>query len=79
MKVQIEISDMALSLAILSLKGAANSDSDCQMLEQAVERCKNEVTEIDIAKIDKEGAIQVAFALAAIVMQGELIEGGGEK
>lgn len=79
MKVQIEISDTALSLAILSLKGAVITDSDRQMLEQAVERCKNEVTEIDIAKIDEEGAIQVSFALAAIVMQAELIEGGGKK
>lgn len=79
MKVQIEISDMALSLAILAMKGAANSDSDRQMLEQAVERCKNEVTEIDIEKADEDRALSVAFALAAIARQCELIEGGGEK
>ena len=74
MKVQIEIKEEALSIAVLSIGTMAKSDTDSHLLEQAVERCKNEVTEIDIEKHDEDMSLQIALALFAIIQQGENIE-----
>ncbi|MBR6905202.1 MAG: hypothetical protein IKN32_10170 [Bacteroidales bacterium] len=74
MKVQIEIKEEALSIAVLSIGTMAKSDTDSHLLEQAVERCKNEVTEIDIEKHDEDMSFQIALALIAITQQGENIE-----
>lgn len=74
MKVQIEIKEEALSIAVLSIGTMAKSDTDSHLLEQAVERCKNEVTEIDIEKHDEDMSLQIALALLAITQQGENIE-----
>ena len=74
MKVQIEIKEEALSIAILSIGTMAKSETDSGLLEQAVERCKNEVTEIDIEKHDEDMSLQIALALFAITQQGENIE-----
>ena len=79
MKVQIEISEQALSIAILSMVAMVKSGADRYVLEKAVERCKNEITEIDIEKHDEDGILQVALALFAITRQGELMQEGGEK
>lgn len=40
MKVQIEISDMALSLAILAMKGATNSDPTAKCLSRRLNVAK---------------------------------------
>lgn len=74
MKVQIEINEKAVSIAILSLGTMAKSENDSRLFEQAVERCKNEVTEIDIEKHDENMSLQMALAIFAIIQQVDKIE-----
>lgn len=74
MKVQIEIPKKAVNLAIAQISQSASNDDDLNILEQAVSRCNDEVTEIDISEEDDNMLIQIVLAMKAIAKRGEEIE-----
>lgn len=74
MKVQIEIPKKAINLAIAQISMNAKGEDDLLMLDQAVERCNKEVTNIDLDELDEEMTLRAAIAFAAIVQQGKNIE-----
>ena len=79
MKVQIEIPLKAALAGKYHVLMAANSEDDQRKVEQAFERCNNEVTEINLDEYDDDMMIRIVLALAAIVQQGEQIEQQEEK
>ncbi len=66
MKVQIEIKEEIVSSVILALGMVAKSKTEIDLIEQAVERCKNEVIEIDNFKYDPDNSIQCLMVTSAI-------------
>ena len=79
MKVQIEIPLKAAQLAKYQVLMSANSEDDQCKVEQAFERCNDEVTEINLDEYDDDMMIRIVLAFAAIVQQGERIEQEEEK
>ena len=74
MKVQIEIPQKAVNMAKLSLTFSSNDPDELGMIDKAIERCNNEVTEIDLEEYDKDMMIRACIALAAIAKRGLEIE-----
>lgn len=74
MKVQIEIPQKAINLAKLQLTFSSNDADAPEMIDKAVERCNNEVTEIDLEEYDEDMLFRTCIALAAIAKRGLEIE-----
>ena len=74
MKVQIEIPKKVINIVIAQLSMNAKDENDLQIIDQAVERCNKEVTNIDLDELDEEMTLRAALAFAAIVQQGKNIE-----
>lgn len=74
MKVQIEIPQKAINLAKLQLTLSSNDADAPEMIDKVVERCNNEVTEIDLEEYDEDMLIRACIALAAIAKRGLEIE-----
>ena len=74
MKVQIEIPQKVINIAIAQLSMNAKDENDLQMIDQAVDRCNKEVTNIDLDELDEEMTLRAALAFAAIAQQGNKIE-----
>ena len=82
MKVQIEISKKAAMMATAVLFHAAEKEKDQELLNQAIERCNKEVTEVsfDDAELGETAdIIACAFYMAAIVKRGKEIEEEGKE
>lgn len=76
MKVQIEIPQKALNLAVAQISMMAKDEDSTNMINQAVERCNSEVTDLNIDDYDEEMSIRTLLAWAAIVQRGNEIEKG---
>ena len=74
MKVQIEIPKKVINIAIAQLSMNARDENDLKKIDQAVERCTKEVTNLDLDELDEDMALRAAIAFAAIAQQGENIE-----
>ncbi|MBQ8958868.1 MAG: hypothetical protein IJ057_10320 [Bacteroidales bacterium] len=74
MKVQIEIPKRVMNIAIAQLSMNAKDENDSKMIDQAVERCNKEVTNLDLDELDEDLTLRAAIAFAAIVQQGNNIE-----
>ena len=74
MKVQIEIPQKALNLAVAQIMMMAKDEDSTNMVNQAFERCNNEVTELNIDDLDEDMSIRTILAYAAIVQRGNEIE-----
>ncbi|MBQ6100913.1 MAG: hypothetical protein IJL04_01325 [Bacteroidales bacterium] len=73
MKVQIEIPDDAIALAILWF-GLKLNDERMPVLQQAVEICKNQTTELSVEEIGKRLEIPALIACSAIGKVADRIE-----
>ena len=76
MKVQIEIPQKALNLAVAQISMMAKDEDSTNMINQAVERCNSEVTDLNINDYDEEMSIRTLLAWAAIAQRGNEIEKG---
>lgn len=74
MKVQIEIPQKALNLAVAQIMMMAKDEDSTNMINQAFERCNSEVTELNIDDLDEDMSIRTILAYAAIVQRGNEIE-----
>lgn len=80
MKVQIEIPKEAINVAKIQLTMSAKDEESLDMIDKAIERCNNNVTEIDLEEYDDDMIIRVSLALAAIAQRGiEIEEEGGKQ
>lgn len=82
MKVQIEISKKAAMMATTILFQAAEKEEDQELLKQAIERCNQEVTEVnfDDAELgEAEDLVACAFFMAAVAKRGKEIEEEGKE
>lgn len=80
MKVQIEIPKKAINVAKIQLTMSAKDEESLDMIDKAIERCNNNVTEIDLEEYDDDMIIRVSLALAAIAQRGiEIEEEGGKQ
>ena len=69
MKVQIEIPNKVLKLTATMLSMETNSDDSVRKIDQAVNRCENEIIELRSECLEATGQgseFQVAIAAAAI-------------
>jgi len=79
MKVQIEISKKGLNMATLLLSQSVDDEKDEKTLEQALQRCNDEVTEV---YLDEESLgetkiqLEVCLASLAIGIRAKEIEEG---
>lgn len=76
MKVQIEIPQKALNLAVAQISMMAKDEDSTNMINQAVEHCNNEVTDLNIDEYDEDMSIRTILAWVAIVQRGNEIEKG---
>lgn len=76
MKVQIEIPQKALNLAVAQISMMAKDEDSTNMINQAVERCNSEVTDLNIDDYDEDMSIRTILAWVAIVQRGNEIEKG---
>ena len=76
MKVQIEIPQKALNLAVAQISMMAKDVDSSNMINQAVELCNSEVTDLNIDEYDEDMSIRTILAWVAIVQRGNEIEKG---
>jgi hypothetical protein len=74
MKVQIEIPQKALNLAVAQIMMMAKDEDSTNMVNQAFERCNNEVTDLNIDEYDEDMSIRTILAWVALVQRGSEIE-----
>lgn len=82
MKVQIEISKKAAMMATTILFQAAETGEDQELLNKAIARCKEEVTEVsfeDAELGEAEDLVACAFFMAAVAKRGKEIEEEGKE
>ncbi len=74
MKVQSEIPQKALNLAVAQIMMMAKDEDSTNMVNQAFERCNNEVTDLNIDEYDEDMSIRTILAWVALVQRGSEIE-----
>lgn len=74
MKVQIEIPQKALNLAVAQISMMAKDEDSTNMINQAVERCNSEVTDLNIDDYDEDMSIRTILAWVALAQRGSEIE-----
>ena len=74
MKVQIEIPQKALNLAVAQISMMAKDEDSTNMINQAVEHYNNEVTDLNIDEYDEDMSIRTILAWVALVQRGSEIE-----
>lgn len=74
MKVQIEIPQKALNLAVAQISVMAKDEDSTNMINQAVERCNSEVTDLNIDDYDEDMSIRTILAWVALAQRGSEIE-----
>lgn len=76
MKVLIEIPQKAINIAKLQATMQSNDDDSLEMLDQAIEKCNKEVTEIDLVGYDDKMLVRACMAMVAIADRLSEIEKG---